>query len=50
MDAAVRMANEVAPEHLEVLTKDPEALVPLLKNAGAIFLGENSPEPLGDYL
>jgi len=50
MDAAVRMANEVAPEHLEVLTKDPEALVPLLKNAGAIFLGENSPEPLGDYM
>ena len=48
--AAVRMANEIAPEHLEILTAEPEKLLPLIKNAGAIFMGENSPEPLGDYM
>ena len=44
------LANEIAPEHLEVMTKDPKALLPGLQNAGAIFLGENTPEPLGDYM
>ena len=44
------LANEIAPEHLEVLTAEPRALVPKLKNAGALFLGQNSPEPLGDYM
>lgn len=44
------LANEIAPEHLEVMTKDPKALLPRLQNAGAIFLGENTPEPLGDYM
>ena len=50
MAAAVQMANDVAPEHLEILTAKPEELLPLIKNAGAIFVGENSPEPLGDYM
>ena len=44
------LANEIAPEHLEVMTAEPQALLPMLKNAGAIFLGENTPEPLGDYM
>ncbi len=48
-DACV-MANKVAPEHLEVVTEQPRELLPLLKNAGAIFLGAYSPEPLGDYM
>lgn len=50
LDQASRLANEIAPEHLEVLTAAPEKLLPMLKNAGAIFLGEYSPEPLGDYI
>ena len=44
------LANEVAPEHLEIVTEDPRALLPAIKNAGAVFLGAWSPEPLGDYL
>ncbi len=48
-DACV-MADEVAPEHLEIVTKEPRALLPNLHNAGAIFLGAYSPEPLGDYM
>ncbi len=44
------LANEIAPEHLEVMTESPRALLPRLRNAGAIFLGENTPEPLGDYM
>lgn len=43
------LANMSAPEHLEVLTRAPFELLPYLKHAGAIFLGEYSPEPLGDY-
>ena len=50
LDQCCELANEIAPEHLEVMTKDPAALLPKLKNAGAIFLGENTPEPLGDYM
>ena len=49
MDDAFEMANEIAPEHLEVLTKDPMGDLDKVRNAGSIFLGENSPEPLGDY-
>lgn len=49
MKEAVRLANEIAPEHLEVMTADPFALVPLIRNAGAVFLGPWTPEPLGDY-
>ncbi|MCD8047175.1 MAG: histidinol dehydrogenase [Clostridiales bacterium] len=44
------LANLVAPEHLEIVTEDPEALLPEIKNAGAVLLGAWSPEPLGDYL
>ena len=49
-DPALALANEIAPEHLEIVTEDPRALLPKVKNAGAVFLGEWSPEPLGDYL
>ncbi len=44
------VANAIAPEHLEILTEKPEGLLPLIENAGAIFLGPYSPEPLGDYM
>ena len=44
------LANEIAPEHLEIVTEAPRALLPSIKNAGAVFLGAWSPEPLGDYL
>ena len=46
----VDLANEIAPEHLEIVTRQPRALLPAVKNAGAVFLGPWSPEPLGDYL
>ena len=47
---ACAMADQVAPEHLEVVTENPRQWVPYLHNAGAIFLGSYSPEPLGDYI
>ncbi len=47
---AAELANEIAPEHLEIMTQDPQALLPAIRNAGAVFLGAWSPEPLGDYL
>ncbi len=50
LDEAFDVANEIAPEHLEILTKDPIVSLPKIKNAGSIFLGENAPEPLGDYM
>ena len=46
---AARIANDVAPEHLELCVADPYSLLPYIQNAGAIFLGHYSPEPLGDY-
>ncbi len=46
---AAHCVNAAAPEHLEILTESPETLLPLIRHAGAIFLGEYSPEPLGDY-
>lgn len=49
MEEAVATANEIASEHLEIVTKNPFDLLPKIKNAGAIFLGEYSSEPLGDY-
>ncbi len=49
MEDAVQAVNDIASEHLEILTKDPYALLPQIKNAGAIFLGAYSSEPLGDY-
>ncbi|NCB10181.1 MAG: histidinol dehydrogenase [Erysipelotrichia bacterium] len=50
MDEAIKLMNEIAPEHLEVMTKNPFELLPYIKHAGAIFLGENTPEPIGDYI
>ncbi|MBO4863011.1 MAG: histidinol dehydrogenase [Eubacterium sp.] len=49
MQDAVDAANEIAPEHLEIITKNPWEIMTQIKNAGAIFLGEYSSEPLGDY-
>ncbi len=49
MDEAVAMTNELAPEHLELLVKDPWALMTRIRHAGAVFLGPHSPEPVGDY-
>jgi histidinol dehydrogenase len=50
MQEAIDLMNDIAPEHLEVLTKDPMSLLDSIKHAGAIFLGENTPEPIGDYV
>lgn len=50
MAECAAIANQVAPEHLEIVTEEPREVLPLIKNAGAIFLGAWSPEPLGDYL
>ena len=50
LETAAKVADEIAPEHLEVCVDDPFGLLPLLNNAGSIFLGRNCPEPLGDYL
>jgi histidinol dehydrogenase len=50
MDEAINLMNQIAPEHLEIVTKNPFELLPKIKNAGAIFLGENTPEPIGDYI
>ncbi|MBO5291718.1 MAG: histidinol dehydrogenase [Lachnospiraceae bacterium] len=49
LEEAIECANEVASEHMEILTRDPFAVMTKIKNAGAIFLGEYSSEPLGDY-
>ncbi|MCX4338116.1 MAG: histidinol dehydrogenase [Lachnospiraceae bacterium] len=49
LEDAVETANAIASEHLEILTKDPYQVMTKIKNAGAIFLGEYSSEPLGDY-
>jgi len=49
MDEAIDAVNEIASEHLELVTKDPFQTMTKIKNAGAIFLGEYSSEPLGDY-
>lgn len=50
LEECVALANEIAPEHLEIVTESPRALLPMVKNAGAVFLGAYTPEPLGDYL
>lgn len=49
MEDAVEAANEIASEHVEILTADPYEVMTKVKNAGALFLGEYSSEPLGDY-
>ena len=50
MDEAIKLMNEIAPEHLEVATMSPFELLPFIKHAGAIFLGHNTPEAIGDYV
>ena len=47
--AAVNLSNTIAPEHLQIMTKKPIDIVPLIENPGAVFLGPWSPEALGDY-
>ena len=49
IEEAVRLANEVAPEHLEICIDNPFDYLGMVKNAGSVFLGKNCPEPLGDY-
>jgi histidinol dehydrogenase len=49
LDEACAIANRVAPEHLELAVADPDALLPRIRHAGAIFLGHYASEPLGDY-
>ncbi|MBC2399716.1 histidinol dehydrogenase [Clostridium tetanomorphum] len=49
LSESIDIANEIAPEHLEILTKNPFDIYRRIKNAGAIFIGEYSPEPVGDY-
>ncbi|MBU1668711.1 histidinol dehydrogenase [bacterium] len=50
MDEAIDLMNQIAPEHLEVITQNPMDLLAKIKHAGAIFLGEYTPEPIGDYV
>ena len=50
INEAIKLMDKIAPEHLEVLTENPFELLPKIKNAGAIFLGENTPEAIGDYV
>lgn len=46
---AIELANEIAPEHMEIYTENNEELLPFVRNAGAVFLGAYTPEPVGDY-
>jgi len=50
MEEAVSLMNRIAPEHLEVVTANYMDMLPSIKHAGAIFLGPNTPEPIGDYI
>ncbi len=50
IDEAIKISNEIAPEHLELAVSNPFELLTRVKNAGSIFMGHNTPEPLGDYL
>ncbi len=50
MNEAIKLMNEIAPEHLEIMTNNAFELLPKIKHAGAIFLGKNTPEPIGDYI
>jgi histidinol dehydrogenase len=49
IESCFEISNQLAPEHLEILLEDPSKYLPFVRNAGAVFLGEYSPEPLGDY-
>jgi len=50
MDEAVKIANMIAPEHLELMVRDPESVLEKITNAGAVFMGYHTPEALGDYI
>ena len=50
MDEAIKLMNDIAPEHLEVATDNAFEYLPFIKHAGAIFLGHNTPEAIGDYV
>ena len=50
LDEAIALSNRLAPEHLELLIDNPQESIKKIKNAGAIFMGRNTPEALGDYL
>lgn len=50
LEEACALANRVAPEHLEIATENPQSLLPKIRHAGAIFLGRNTPEAMGDYI
>lgn len=50
LDTAIELSNQIAPEHLELQIKDPISYVGQIQNAGAVFLGEYTPEPVGDYI
>ena len=50
LDTAIALANHIAPEHLELQVAEPMDVVPQLRNAGAVFLGHHTPEPVGDYM
>ena len=50
LDVAIELANHIAPEHLELQVAEPMDVVPKIRNAGAIFLGPYTPEPVGDYM
>lgn len=50
LEEAARISNDIAPEHLELFVEEPRELLKLIKNAGAIFLGRNTPEAVGDYI
>ncbi|WP_407920409.1 histidinol dehydrogenase [Gottfriedia luciferensis] len=49
IDEGIEFVNKIAPEHVEVMINNPESIVHKIKNAGAIFLGDYTPEPVGDY-
>lgn len=50
LDEAFDLSNRIAPEHLEIMTENPEEYLPFVKNAGAVFLGSYTPEAVGDYI
>jgi histidinol dehydrogenase len=49
-EQAIELANAIAPEHLQLMTADPEALVPMVRHAGAVFTGAYAPASVGDYV
>ena len=50
MNAAISLINQIAPEHLEIMSANPYEILPQIRHAGAIFLGSYTPEPIGDYI